>query len=319
MKPAPSRVAAGFTLIEVLSVVAIIGLLVAILLPAVQAAREAARRGRCSNNLRQFGLALNAYEATHRVFPQGNNRPGPMHVVLLPHLDQQPLYASFNFADDPSSSFDSPMGPNSSAMQAEVAVFLCPSDIAGPLAGRTNYPGDAGFGATLAATPPEREGLFTEQVGVYIGPAAVQDGVGHTMAASEWAIGRPSYRDPLASVYKIAPIQVQPGEFDAYVEACRSAVPETATMALIAKSAFWSSVGFCNTLFDHDLPPNGHSCSNGDGINLGVWTAGSRHPGGVHALFVDGHVQFIRETIEPATWRALGTRHGGEVVGADSY
>lgn len=310
----------GFTLIELLAVISIIGLLVALFLPATQSAREAARRAQCSNNLRQLGLALNAYQSTHGVFPQGTNGSAySPHAMLLPYIEQLNIYNSINF-NVGGGDAQIPDGPSGTAMATEISTFLCPSDDTGGLTqGRTNYPGNGGFG--LNAGP--NAGLFSEggyspDPLTYIGPQAVIDGTGTTAAMAEWALGRYPVRDPIGSVFRTADL-TEPGEFDQFVAACESLSPLSAEIALAGKSATWLLLGYSNTLYDHDLMVDGHSCVNGHSINLGAWTAGSRHPGGANLLFVDAHVRFIRNTMAVATWRALGTRAGREIVSDGSY
>jgi prepilin-type N-terminal cleavage/methylation domain-containing protein len=122
----------GFTLVELLVVIAIIGVLVALLLPAVQAAREAARRSQCANNLKQIGLALHNYHDTNNSFPPGavfSQRRGSMHIRLLPFMEQQPLYDLFNFNSDTDvQTF--PAGVNGGILLAgaQIPGFACPSD-----------------------------------------------------------------------------------------------------------------------------------------------------------------------------------------------
>lgn len=144
------NVRTAFTLIEILVVVAIVGLLAALLIPAVQAAREAARRAQCINNLKQIGVALHAYIATHGVLPPG----GPLghfspHAWLLPHLGQRPLYDAINFQ---AASSPAPNSENYTAAHSSLSVFLCPSDENSTVwPGRVNYAVSIG---SVRSSPP---------------------------------------------------------------------------------------------------------------------------------------------------------------------
>jgi prepilin-type N-terminal cleavage/methylation domain-containing protein len=126
---------AAFTLIELLVVIAIIGVLVGLLIPAVQMAREASRRASCLNNLKQIGLALASYESAHAVYPfgaGGGNPPGFLarwsaHSQLLPYLEQPAIFHALNFSGLPWAHHPDFGAPNATALLTEVAVFLCPS------------------------------------------------------------------------------------------------------------------------------------------------------------------------------------------------
>jgi prepilin-type N-terminal cleavage/methylation domain-containing protein/prepilin-type processing-associated H-X9-DG protein len=321
ISPASEGRRPGFTLLELLVVVSVIGLLIALSLPAVQVAREAARRAQCTNNLRQLGIALNAYQSARGVFPQGRNGAGySPHTMLLPYIEQVNLYNSMNF-NLPFGVVDHPDGPSMTAMATTIPSFLCPSDTTGGRTqGRTNYPGNAGYALDSGPTA----GFFSNRsLGgadpfAYIGPQAVSDGTSTTIAMSEWALGQFPVRDPIGSVFRTSDL-TEPEEFNQFVAACEDLSPLTAEIALAGKSATWLLQGFPETLYNHDVTVDGHSCVNGTSINLGAWTVGSRHTGGVNALFVDAHVQFVRNTLTLATWRALGTRAGREIVTSDSY
>ncbi len=135
--PRISSSTGAFTLIELLTVVAIIGVLVALLIPAVQMAREAARRGACINNLKQIGLALAAYESMHAVYPFGDGGGTPpgylprwsAHSQLLPFLEQRTVYNALNFSGLPWAHHPLYGAPNSTGLLTQLTVFLCPSDV----------------------------------------------------------------------------------------------------------------------------------------------------------------------------------------------
>lgn len=309
----------AFTLIEVLVVIAIVGALIALLIPAVQFAREASRRSSCLNNLRQTGLAMNAYEASHKVYPQGRNGGSySLHVMLLPYIEQQVVYSSLNLNTSLLVS-TSPTGPNGTAFLTSVSTFLCPSDRVDPTQGRTNYAGNAGFGINSGASAGVfSDGSLDPASYAYIGPSSVRDGTSYTIGISEWSLGSYPNRIPNASVYATPPLIPFPEQFDAFVSACRG-IPSDGPVALIGKSGEWLLGQYGSTLLNHNLAVNGHSCINGDSVNYGAWTAGSRHPGGCNSVFVDSRVQFIRDTASLPVWRALGTRQGGELIQEGSY
>ncbi len=132
----------------------------------------------------------------------------------------------------------------------------------------------------------------------------------------EWVIGQPEEMNPRGVVFKTELFSA-PGEFEQFTAACHALVFPTAGFSAWGKSAHWLLGGYYDTLLNHNLVIDDHSCTNAGNINSGTWTAGSRHPGdGANTLFLDGHVRFIADTVDLATWRALGTRSGGEIVGS---
>lgn len=309
----------GFTLIEVLVVISILGLLVALLIPAVQAAREAARRGQCAHNLRQLGLALNAYTAAYGCLPPGSGYSAPVHVALLPYLEQSAAYHGLNFGLF--------LGPgaahpaNTTSVGAGTKLFLCPSDAApeAQATGRNNYAGNNGVGVQKFGY----NGVFAQfgQSPVRFGD--VTDGASATAAMCEWLGGLggdPPSRDRRRAVFRTPERLTEPEQFDQFTQAC--AALDTARAEFGAppfKGWNWLTSDFGYTLYNHTLGPNQNSCTNGGGYQVGAWTASSNHPHGVNLLLLDGHVQYIKEAIHLGVWRALGSRNGGEVLSDADY
>jgi prepilin-type processing-associated H-X9-DG protein len=333
MKPSIRR--QGFSLIELVVVCGLLSLLIALLLPAVQSAREAARRSQCGSNLRQIGIAVTNYTQAFGSFPPnvlGLNGPTgtrtyfSSHARFLSFLDQQPLYSSINFSASPSPETWNVGTPwpnsqeenaiNSTAQFTQLAVFLCPSD-AGALADYgVNYRENVGVGpeyATSAEYPDSGNGFFLEQG--TIGPANVPDGLSHTAMFSERLRGSGAdHVDPTRDAFANPSLVLTA---DDLLLSCRLAArPENDFyFTLNGQSWFWP--GRERTLYNHAQVPNGPipDCLDAGSLtNRGMATARSNHPGGVNLLMGDGSVRFVDETISQAVWRGLGTRNGRELV-----
>jgi len=328
----------GFTLIELLVVVSIIGLIVALLLPAVQASREGARRLQCANNLKQIGLALHNYEAANSSFPL-NWRSGRVDPVLgkpyyvggrpysalsrlLGYLEQQPLYAAINYAVETYPEYgqsDFPFPQNLTAYSTNLAVFLCPSDgIAGPSPHGCNYRGNYGVGpqpGTTRETYDSGNGFFSFP-GV-LGSGSFPDGLSHTVAYGERLRGTGS-DGGLASERDFGEIAVVPyctsADADVALNCCRLASSQGFPAHRMAGFT-WFYGDFECTAYNHAQGPNGPIP---DALALAAWvgiaTARSHHRGGVNALMADGSVRFVGNSVARAVWRGLGTRNGDELV-----
>jgi prepilin-type processing-associated H-X9-DG protein/prepilin-type N-terminal cleavage/methylation domain-containing protein len=303
----------GLTLIECLVVIAILAILIGLIIPAVQGARESARRAQCANNLHQLGIALNGYAGSQGTFPPGQNYfDYSLHVAILPYMEMNTLYNTINF------SFPASYFPlmNTTASTSWPGTFLCPSEtIPGAnrgFTGWTTYAGNRGSGVQKYGY----NGLFTEISFPPVSPGDITDGASQTAAISEWILGTGDgrIRDPIRSAFETPRALDKPNELEQFTQACQQIDVAHATINAPDRGQNWFWGEFNHTLYNHVLGPNQHSCTNGTGFQIGAWTAGSRHPGGCNTLFADGHTHFHRNEIALTIWRALGSRNGNDIV-----
>ncbi len=345
-RPSVSR--RGFTLIELLVVIAIIGVLIALLLPAVQAAREAARRSQCTNNLKQIGLALHNYHSAMNSFPllagygvaltNPNSKstwhgPGVL-VFILGFMEQKPLYNAFNFnASCVLGCAGKDEIQNGTVLHTALNTYLCPSDT-----GSSRYPYATNYGASVGPmfrwgdSPRFGVGMFTASGSMSI--RDLVDGTSNTIAFGEMLIGdgnsatmngAEEYRGlawPTGGRGSGAN-QVMPGAasyLQQYIQKC-DAQRRSRTGELNDARLYWATPrmhhGSCmNTL----LPPNSkHADCMYYPASDGLHSVRSRHPGGGNVLMGDGSVHFLKNSIAPYTWWALGSRAGGETISQKQY
>lgn len=328
----------AFTLIELLVVIAIIAVLIALLLPAVQSAREAARRAQCVNNLKQMGLALHNYEGSNGAFPIGiirytrpscseadtnSNKRHTLFAFILPYMEQSNVYDGMNF------SFGAGFVVNVTAQETRIAAYVCPSDP--PSTGPINPPGQlvsigvnqcsySGVAGTIEFlrhrhAPPtnaancghiEGDGTFVASFNYKL--ASIADGTSNTMFLGETSrfVGQPSsWQNPWnygewygvvggngqgSLPMGIAYLAARPNSRLIDADVIPIIDPDPFTWYQKAAAQAYGNFGFR-----------------------------SQHPGGLNFLMGDGSVKFIKQTIDLPTYRALGTRAGGEVISADSY
>jgi len=326
-----SRPDRGFTIIELLVVISIIGLLISLLMPAVQAAREAARRMQCQNNLGQLALASASYESLFGVYPFGVGGGSPPGVGRIPRwscfsqflitLEQRPLYDSLNFSGVAWMTDPVYGPPNQTAIETRVATFLCPSDkgsIDDPnhLA-PINYRGCAGthpynFAQGSPNGTGRNDGVFWYLSAV--APAAITDGLSSSALLSERCLGSFAVADRMSDYYTST----------SFIEDCSIAagVLPRYLQATELSGGRWGDGNLLFTRYNHTFTPNRSSCLLGGSNDFGsqiIVSATSRHPGGVNATFADGSARFIKDTVDLQVWRALGTIAGGEVIDGSSY
>jgi len=293
----PKRRSTGFTLIELLVVIAIIAILIALLLPAVQQAREAARRTQCKNNVMQLGLALHNYEMSFEVLPPGSvNASGPIRseedgyhfswvTQLLPYFDQQVIY---NHLDFDVSAYDE---KNIEARKRLIPTLQCPSDY-GSRYGEQNL----GRSSFVACNNGEETPIDVDNDGVfYLNSSTtfeeITDGSSYTIFLSERVVSEIERRNAENDT---------PGDFG------------------------WA-VGTRGTLRNTGEKPNAALSRSGqhrhenpgavlavDPLYVGGFS--SRHEGGTHVAFGDGSVRFISESIDIGTYHQLGSRADGELM-----
>ncbi len=331
----------GFTLVELLVVIAIIGVLVAMLLPAVQAVRESARRSQCTNNLKQFGTAIQLYSDAKKKLPAGAywgdirldcerdpnckgakccqaNR-GTIHIFLLPYMEQQAIYQLYDFeraTDEQLLPDGSPIGSTS------ISTFVCPSDVPPTEASTTRA------GATL---PPDA--LATYKMSNYAASRGPTEHIsGGSCTCSLWTFWN-NYFDAIAPglVTPYPEVGLDTSRWRTFggpftrlshhvkMQEVSDGLSNTIFMGEVRPSCSkhategwaWSHSG--NGLISTVVPLNFDSCSQDKAAKCGCWDTWSSelgfksaHPGGVLFVLGDASVQFLSETIDPFPYNALG-------------
>jgi prepilin-type N-terminal cleavage/methylation domain-containing protein/prepilin-type processing-associated H-X9-DG protein len=326
----------AFTLIELLVVISIIAILIGLLLPAVQKVREAAARTKCQNNLKQIGLAVHNFENANGCLPPNgswatatvpfNGMPYSVFPRILPYIEQAGLYQQVNL--------DAPADSQAAVFAQRVAVFICPSDLNDRLWPGTpaTYPvsygaawgdwfwgsytaGQFGNGAFSGVAYPHQRGLSITDM---------TDGTSSTVGFADVKALGPS----LGRVGNLPGSPPPPSSPSELISLGGTFTPDNAHRSWVEAAAIYTGLTFVfppNTIVPYHNPSDGHTydvdwhSGGGTTNSYAAITARSYHKGGVNTLFMDGSVRFVTDAIPQATWRALGTRNGGEPVDASAY
>jgi prepilin-type N-terminal cleavage/methylation domain-containing protein/prepilin-type processing-associated H-X9-DG protein len=336
----------GFTLIELLVVIAIIAVLIALLLPAVQSAREAARRTQCTNNLKQVGIAMHNYHDTQGTLPPGVKGCcwGTWMNFILPYIEGTNLFNAYNYAGNDryenigiqTGQFRYGGSVNTTVTYAHIQTYLCPSD-----PNNLNLPGGGwavtchdyvvNFGNTITNQPttyvlngvniPFLGAPFTD-----MGAPDTDITAGQQQATSKGTINFAGIPDGLSGTMMTSEILIGQGwnlhgfSWWGYAPQFTGLYPPNSTQPDVMQFASYCSGG----------NPQGVVCVGATGAtsaNGNVYSGGlgmnniprSKHPGGVNVGMCDGSVRFVKNSVNIGVFRALSSTKGGEVVSSDSY
>jgi prepilin-type N-terminal cleavage/methylation domain-containing protein/prepilin-type processing-associated H-X9-DG protein len=365
----------AFTLIELLVVIAIIAVLISLLLPAVQSAREAARRAQCVNNLKQIALAALNFESSNNQLPPGWG-PQPIYpslpaygranpkVLILQYLENGNTFNAFNLQWD--LNIYQSVGTNFTAQDQVISTYVCPSDgnttkvtSGSQAAGYSNYMASTGgsasmlYGGTNPTSYPFDEtntsvlGPFNVQINESGLPLPTPTAPNPGYLAVTGKVTMASITDGTSNTGMFAETTMSPYAATVYPAIYAGNIPYSPFMVYAwggtwsnqvypagcgnwANANDWFLMGYrggewyrnipSTGYYSHTIPPNynQNDCDN-SAVQGGHGAARSYHPGGANAAFCDGSVHFFKNSINPRTWFALGTRAGGEVVSSDAY
>ncbi len=332
----------GFTLVELLVVIGIIGILTAMILPAIQSSRESGRQVQCLNKLRQLGIAIENYKTTHHRFPSGAiYRANPSNpsdewskarwstlAQILPHLEETELLRSIQI-DQPLYDFFDPKPIHKAQVATVIPAFLCPSDEQRQVNekfGPTNYAVCTGSGYDSSGknlgTPFDPDGIFG--VNTAYKDAHLSDGASKTSLVSESVLGvdRPSSFNGV----KYALLQDYRYTFTTPLSDgdCGSATQFNVSSP---RGFSWADGDFRNTMYNHYYPPNSdqfdciaNKVDGDEKTNYAVFgfrAARAKHRGVVGLVMADTNTKTVSDTVDLAVWRAWSTRKGGETVNAE--
>ena len=319
MRTPRSKRPLGFTLIELLVVIAIIAVLIALLLPAVQNAREAARRSQCKNNLKQFGLAFHNYHSTFQMFPPGAVRSygggvnswQSSQIGWIPRLlafsDQNDLYKKIDWERHSGAG-----GDNNPLRRIKLPMLRCPTDPRAAPAGNyapTNYVACIGNRSWSGQNSPNNLAQSILYINSDTSVTDIFDGASNTLMASECIVGFPWVRRYASNT----------AGFNACLTGTAAPINNNVSVGNNGRGFSWffgqrnQAWTFSTLMRPNDQTTENHECERW--TSTGVFAARSKHTGGVHCLLGDGSVRFINDGIDVNTWQALGTKEFGDEVG----
>ena len=304
----------GISLLEIVVSIAIIGMLLGLLVPAVQQSREAGRRIACANNLKQLATATQLYESNHGSFPMGNSDGRSAFVALLPFMDRAALFRESNTI----SPFPNPFslsGTSPTIYQTSLPVFSCISDSATgttqAMAG-TSYAMNWGSGVQKYGY----NGLFRPLIpdpilpNGLVRPADVRDGLSNTAMFAE-ILQSNGQLDRVRTVWNLPTAMPLPAQYEAFSNTCRDLSVVTGGLSDV-RGRPWAHGDVFRTAYTHMIEPNRPSCTNGGVVPMGSYSAGSAHSNGAQVAFADGHIDFVSNQVSLSVWRAFGSRSGSD-------
>ncbi|UUO07424.1 DUF1559 domain-containing protein [Blastopirellula sp. J2-11] len=333
----------AFTLVELLVVIAIIGVLIALLLPAVQQARESARRMQCINRMKQVGLALHTYHDTYSAFPAMQTQAAPARpsgfASLLPYLEQTAIYDGMTSASPPYGSSDW----NPTHQGTTIAEFACPSDPNWESRAGVNGRKPRSYHFSVGDSIRNNHNSNSSKRGMFITQdnrdfSDLLDGSSNTTALSEVVIGPNQITRTMKGNVAVTPgINANPSSpadcwgargTDGLVNPAIAVTAESYVHR--APGSRWAEGRVFFSGFSTVLPPNAPRCTvAATDDSWGVWTPSSFHPGGVNVGFADGSTHFVSDTIDTGNptatevisgpspfgvWGAMGSISGGETT-----
>lgn len=333
----------AFTLVELLVVIAIIGVLVALLLPAVQAAREAARRSQCSNNLKQLSLGVHNFHDTHNLFPKNYYQVGAnaweglsAHYKILPYIEQGSLYERIDAAPNDWGNI------YNTYMNIKIKTFLCPSSPPAPSRSAVSWGGPgcnygwcSGSSTGTVAWDSNAANALNGMIITFSERkmSEVTDGLSNTIMVGEILSGTGAMGSPGKYPYDI--FYTSAGTVNSIANRDFPTAAELDTIGQQAKNSpsgvrgnngtLWGWYAHAQSAFNAAAPPNwrwpstgGDCCPGGaHDWNPGIIPTRSMHPGGVNAGFGDGSVRFIPSTVDLLTYQRLGNRNDGAPASLD--
>lgn len=296
----------GLTLVELLVAIAVVGMILALILPAIQSARHAAARMQCQSHQRQICLAVHAYESNWASLPPAYGSEGDTaFVAIMPYLDV-PVKKE-DFSDR--------IAFYNQLIKSKPKVMECPSD---PVGMGTN------FGFNTGTCAPRQDGPFNAGEGGNPQLRDTTDGLSQTAMLSEFLQGpgvvnvsgslQVNRSEPRRLIFNLRPFTSDPAQIESLKLACLSLDAQVAPINNPYRGASWYSWGIGHAEYNHLYPPNHRACANADSNLYAGFPPSSSHIGGVNLMLMDGSGRFISENIDGRVWQAMGTRSGAESV-----